>query len=242
MESLVRFLAAPSSCGYLPNETWRLEYDLVRQMSAAEYMERMRRGWRRFGASLFRPQCPMCAACRSLRVLVDRFQPSRSQRRCRKTNEGVVQLRVGKPSVSRAKLELYDRYHAHQTVAKDWPFHDAKDAAGYVQSFVDNPFPTEEWCYYVGMKLVGVGYVDDLPGGLSAIYFFYDPAERARSLGTWNVLNLLEQATARRVPHVYLGYYVAGCASMEYKIRYVPNQLLHPDGIWRDYRTVSPKS
>ena len=70
---------------------------------------------------------------------------------------------------------------------KGWPDHGPKDPADYADSFVDNPFPTEEWCYYLGDRLVGVGYVDVLPDGLSAIYFFYDPDERDRSLGTFNV-------------------------------------------------------
>jgi arginine-tRNA-protein transferase len=202
-------------------------------------MARVVQGWRRFGISLFRPRCPACSACQSLRVLVDRFQPTRSQRRVQKTNQDSVQLRIGPPGVSRAKLDLYDRYHAYQAQAKAWPEHAPRDAHGYASSFVHNPFPTHEWCYYVGTRLVGVGYVDDLPGGLSAIYFFYDPAERQRSLGTWNVLSLLANAAARRIPYLYLGYYVAGCPSMEYKVRFAPNQLLEPDGHWHDFRLTS---
>ncbi len=149
---------------------------------------------------LFRPACRSCTACRPLRVFVDRFRPDRSQRRARRANEGVVQLRIGKPSVTRAKLALYDRYHAHQADAKGWPQHPAKDAASYNHSFVHNPFPTEEWCYHLGGRLVGVGYVDSLPEGLSAIYFFHEPAERHRGLGTWNVLRLIEEAAARGLP------------------------------------------
>jgi arginine-tRNA-protein transferase len=236
METLHRFIVAPSPCGYLPGERWRLEYELVADATPPEYFQRMLQGWRRFGATFFRPRCLTCRACRSLRVPVDRFRPDRGQRRCRKANEGVVRLEVGVPSVTRAKLRLYDRYHAHQAEAKGWPQHPAKDAASYAASFVDNPFPTQEWCYYVGDRLVGVGYVDDLPGGLSAIYFFYDPDERHRSLGTWNVLELIEHARARRLAHVYLGYYVAGCPSMAYKTRFVPNQLLEEDGRWHAFR------
>src|SRR5262249_22454565 len=142
-----------------------------------EYEQRMHEGWRRFGAALFRPRCPACTACRPLRVLVDRFRPDRSQRRVRKANEGVVEVRVGRPAVTRAKLRLYDRYHAFQADAKGWPQHPAHDADSYESSFVFNPFATQEWCYYRGGRLVGVGYVDDLPGGLSAIYFYYDPDE-----------------------------------------------------------------
>jgi arginine-tRNA-protein transferase len=236
MESLFRYIAPPSQCGYLPDQTWRLEYNLVADLTKAEYLEHMIRGWRRFGTSLFRPRCPGCKACRSIRVLVDQFRPSRTQKRIRKANEGVVQLRIGSPWVTRAKLHLYDRYHAFQSEFKGWPVHPPKDAQAYAESFVDNPFPTQEWCYYLDNKLIGVGYVDELPGGMSAIYFFYDPALRDRSLGTWNILSIIEVAARRGIPHVYLGYFVAGCQSMEYKTRFAPNQLLGEDGKWHDFR------
>jgi arginine-tRNA-protein transferase len=146
-------------------------------------------------------------------------------------------LRIGTPSVTRAKLSLYDRYHAYQAQAKGWPEHPAKDASSYANSFVFNPIPTQEWCYFLDGKLIGVGYVDVLPGGLSAIYFFYDPAQRHRSLGTWNILCLLDACAARGLPQLYLGYFVEGCASMTYKARFVPNQLLGADGQWHDFRT-----
>jgi arginine-tRNA-protein transferase len=237
MKSVFHYVAPPSQCGYLPEQVWRLEYEHVAALSPVEYRERLLQGWRRFGHALFRPRCPACSACQSLRVDVRRFRPDRSQRRARKANEGIVALRIGPPSVTRAKLTLYDRYHSHQAAAKGWPEHPAKDAQEYVGSFVDNPLPTEEWCYYLGSRLVGVGYVDVVPGGLSAIYFFYDPEERQRSLGTWNVLSILDAAAARKLPHVYLGYYVAGCQSMEYKARFVPNEVLGPDGSWRQFRS-----
>lgn len=236
MESVFRYVSPPDRCGYLPDRQWQMEYDIVGEMSAAEYMERLAQGWRRFGATLFRPKCVGCHACQSLRVLVDRFRPNRSARRVRKTNESLIHLQVGKPSVTRAKLDLYDRYHAYQAEAKGWPIHEVKDAASYAHAFVDNPFPTQEWCYFMERQLVGVGYVDDLPGGFSAIYFFYDPEIRQYSLGTWNILCQLEQAALRGLPHLYLGYYVAGCRSMQYKARFVPCQVLGIDGQWHDFR------
>lgn len=236
MESLFHYVAAPSQCGYLPDRDWSLEYELVSGLTPALYQERLLAGWRRFGAMLFRPRCRGCDACQSLRVPVERFRPDRSQKRAARANDGRVQIRIGLPTVTRAKLTLYDRFHLHQAEAKGWPEHPAKDARGYAQSFVDNPFPTQEWCYYLNEQLIGVGYVDDLPAGLSAIYFFYDPEFRHRSLGTWNVLNLIRAAADRGLPHLYLGYYVAGCRSMAYKGRFAPNQVFGTDGAWHDFQ------
>jgi arginyl-tRNA--protein-N-Asp/Glu arginylyltransferase len=237
MESLAHYIVPPSPCGYLPEQRWRFEYEHVLTISPEEYLHRLQQGWRRFGTALFRPRCPACTACCSLRVLVERFRPDRSQRRCRRANDKTVELRIGAPCVTRGRLSLYDRYHAFQANSKGWPVHPPRDAYAYASSFVENPLPTQEWCYYVDNRLVGIGYVDEVPGALSAIYFFYAPEERDRALGTWNVLCILEQARARGIPYVYLGYYVAGCPSMTYKSRFTPNQILGLDGRWYDFRT-----
>jgi arginine-tRNA-protein transferase len=254
MESLFRYVAAPSACGYLPDRQWSLEYEYVGAMTPAEYLERLRAGWRRFGCMLFRPACRACRACQSLRVPVDQFRHDRSQKRAWRANEGEVELRIGPPSVTRPKLALYDRYHAFQADHKGWPQHPAKDAASYADSFVRHPFPVEEWCYLLAGRLVGVGYVDVLPdnpppsplggeglgargeGGLSAIYFYYDPDERGRSLGTYNVLTVIDEARRRGLPYAYLGYHVEGCDGMAYKTRFTPNQLRGEDGVWREFR------
>jgi leucyl-tRNA---protein transferase len=236
MESRFRLVSPTSPCGYVSDRTSQYETIVVATMTPAEYFDYMSRGWRRFGHVVFRPRCPSCRACQSLRVDVARFRPSRSQRRNRKLNEGTVRLRIGEPAVTPAKLDLYDRYHAFQADHKDWPSHPPKDAEDYHSSFVANPFPTEEWCYELDGRLVGVGYVDRLPGGLSAIYFFYDPAKRPRGLGVWNVLSVIDRARALGLPHAYLGYHVDGCDSMTYKDDFVPNQVLGPDGTWTNFR------
>jgi arginine-tRNA-protein transferase len=235
MESLFRYVAPPSTCGYLPDQLWSLEYEMVASLTAEEYLGRILQGWRRFGGMLFRPRCQGCQACQSLRVDVEHFRPNRSQRRAARDNASQVQLRIGRPTVSRAKLQLYDLYHSFQADLKGWPQHPAKDPASYRESFVHNPPFTEEWCYYLGSQLIGVGYVDDLPGGLSAIYFFYDPVQRQRCLGTWNVLTVLAEAARRGRSYAYLGYYVPGCRSLEYKASFKPNQILLPDGRWVEH-------
>ena len=233
MQIQYSFLSPPGRCGYLPEQTWSLRYEVVSSLNAAEFGGLLQAGWRRFGLALFRPECTACRRCQSIRVPIETFAPDRSQKRAWKANVNVVSLTIGEPEVTEAKLELHDKFHAYQADAKGWPEHGPQSSGTYADSFVNNPFPTEEWCYWLGDKLVGVGYVDPVPVGLSAIYFFYDPDERERSLGTFNVLNVLAEAKKRGLPHVYLGYYVEGCASLEYKARFKPNEIRDPDtGEW----------
>ncbi len=229
------FSDRPSRCGYLHDRDWRLEYRLAFDLSAEEYAGWLVSGWRHFGRTLFRPRCPACDACRPLRVDVGRFRPDRSQRRAWRANEPDLRLEIADPAAGPGQLDLYRRYHAHQEQAKQWPSREDETEAEYRETFVDNPFPTREWRYYLGEALVGVGYVDPLPVGPSAITFIHDPAHRGRSLGTYNVLALIDHARALGQPHVYLGYYIANCPSMAYKARFTPNQTLGRDGRWGDF-------
>lgn len=242
MISLSRYTLPPGPCAYLPHEEATMQYETVLDLSPAEYLALMQDNWRRFGRSLFRPDCRTCRGCRAVRVRAAEFRPDRSQRRARAANQGAVERRVGRPQVTAEKLDLYDRYHFSQAEAKGWPHGSRRDGRDYAHSFVDQPFAVEEWTYHLEGRLVGVGYVDALDeepralSGLSAVYFFYDPDERGRSLGTWNVLCLIDEAARRGLGYVYLGYYVEGCGSMEYKPRFVPNELRGADGVWRPYR------
>ena len=232
MESAVSFLTTVSPCEYLPDHIWQLRYELVPHLRPADYMERLQQGWRRFGYAMFRPECPSCRRCQSLRVPVATFRPSPSQRRAWKRNRRQVTVQVGAPSLSPDRLDLWARFHRHGHETKGWP---GEEVGGDPGMLLENPFRTEEWTYYVGNRLIAVAYVDALPEALSAIYRYYDPTEAARSPGTFNILSLLAAARERGLPHVYLGYYVAGCRSMEYKRKFRPNEVLGPRGTWEAF-------
>src|SRR5262245_56492834 len=233
METPVRLISPPSACSYLPDQVCQLEYDMSSTVTRDDYMERMHRGWRRIGRAMFRPVCPSCRMCQSLRVPVHTFRTDRSQRRAWKANAGEVTIRIGRPALTTARVDLYRRFHTYQSEAKQWPMPELENLV----ALIDNPFDTEEWSYRLGDRLIAIGYVDALAGGLSAIYFYYDPAERHRSLGTFNVLSVLASARQRRMPYVYLGYYVEGCGSLEYKARFKPNEVLGSDGAWNPFVT-----
>jgi len=220
------FLSPPSPCEYLADRVWQLRHEVALQIRPHDYMNRLQEGWRRFGPVLFRPECPSCRMCESLRVPTNSFRPNQSQRRAWRRNEGEITIQIGSPSASPEKLDLFARFHQHGHREKGWPAETGPD----LWLFLQNPFPTEEWSYYLDDRLIGVGYVDALPEGLSAIYFYHDPDERHRSLGTFNIMQMIEAARDRGLPHAYLGYYVEGCRSLEYKCRFRPNEVLRPGG------------
>ena len=237
MKTLLTFTTRPEPCSYLQAETSQLKYDIVGDLTHDEYMARLQAGWRRFGFSLFRPECPACKACQSIRVDVERFEPDRSQHRAMKANRDVQIIR-GEPDVSEERIDLYDRFHDYRVDTVGWRNHGIGDASNYIEMFVANPFAVEEWQYRLEGKLVGVGYVDVVPNGLSAIYFIYDPEFRNRSLGTFNALSVIQSTRQRQKPFAYLGYYVEGCRSLEYKARFRPNEVY--DGVsrvWRPFKS-----
>ena len=119
---------------------------------------------------------PVRSARRASRSACRWRRSSRTAAAASPQGESEVKLVIGEPGVTAERLGLYDRFHAFQR-GQGVAGPRSEGAAEYTASFVDNPFDTQEWCYFRGAWLVGVGYVDRLPEGLSAIYFFHDPAE-----------------------------------------------------------------
>jgi arginine-tRNA-protein transferase len=79
-------------------------------------------------------------------------------------------------------------------------------------------------------RLLACALTDVLRDGLSMVYSFFHPGEIGRSLGTHMILDHVAEAQARKLPYVYLGYWIRGSAKMSYKARFQPLEALGPDG------------
>jgi leucyl-tRNA---protein transferase len=227
MYLIERVVEKPHPCAYLEDERASLEVRVMLDVGSAEMDGLLDRGWRRFGPVYFRPACAACSECVSLRVVVDRFVPSKSQRRAARACAALRRV-VGEPRVDAARLELYARWHATREERRGWePNPQTRERYGLEFAF---PHPcAREAAFYddaAGGRLVGVGLFDETPRALSAAFFFHEPAYARRSLGTANVVALVADARASGRPHVYLGFRVAGCASLRYKGAFRPHELL----------------
>ena len=137
-------------------------------------------------------------------------------------------------------IRLYYRHHQARSDEVGWPEPEPGQSLFHLWSLADNPFPIERWCHYLDDELVAVCYVDPLTNGYSLVYSFYDPEMKERSLGTWMILSVIEAAKANKRPDIYLGYYVEGCRSMNYKINFNPCEIMDADGNWQELNSDQP--
>ncbi len=85
------YLTAPSACPYLPGQHERKIFThLVGKRAAALNDLLTQTGFRRSQTIAYRPACESCRACVSVRVLVEDFRPSNSQRRAQRANADLV--------------------------------------------------------------------------------------------------------------------------------------------------------
>ncbi len=197
-------------------------------MSGERYGQYMDAGFRRSGNVLYQPICRGCRACQPLRVPVDRFRPDKSQRRCWRRNADLC-VTAGTPQPSAEKFELYQRY------VSQWhgrPTEDGRE--GFERFLYASPVPSIEFCYRdTGDRLLAVGICDVVPEALSSVYFYFDPNDAARGLGTFGAIWEIRYAIQERMKYYYLGYWVEACREMRYKSFFRPNEILCPDQVWR---------
>jgi leucyl-tRNA---protein transferase len=225
----------PTPCTYLPGRISRVRAFLAGSLHPDAYHALMDAGFRRSGRILYQPVCPTCRACVGIRVPVDRFRPSRSQRRCSRKN-GDLLVSVESPQPTAEKHALYAAYqtqwHAGQQSA---------DFASFAAFLYSSPVDTREFLYRTSDgRLLGVGICDLSAASLSSVYFYFDTAAAGRSLGTFSALYEIAYARTHDIPYWYAGFHVAGCPSMSYKSRFRPHELLGTDGTWRASNSLPP--
>lgn len=225
MTELFRLVEPPRECSYLPAETASLSVHAVNDMSGAEYAELLSRGYRRFGMEVFRPACPACRQCRSVRILAQDFEPNASERRVLRKNEN-IRAELHPLFVTPQHIDLYNRYHGFMHGHREWPRQRINHLSYRHQFLAGASHTGRQWLYFKGDQLIGVALVDEVPGAVSLVYCYYDPDWRPQSPGIFSVLTQILYAQRQGLPYAYLGYWVEACQSMSYKGRFQPREVL----------------
>jgi arginine-tRNA-protein transferase len=226
-------ISASAACSYLPGRVSRTQYFYASDLDEFELEQLLSRGWRKFGFYFFRPFCESCRACIPIRVCVNSFTPSKSQRRVQRKNQDI---RIEFATDELVTEEVFKIYEEHSKIR----FDRSADRSDFFQSFGVKSCPSVLSKYYLGQTLSAVGFLDRSSVALSSVYFIYTSEFVCRSPGNFSILQEIEYSRFLGVKYYYLGYLVKGNERMVYKGHFFPQERMNWDtGEWKSDENFS---
>lgn len=232
LQKLQFYVTTSYSCGYLPK---RLAQSLIATpqhlVDANVYSSLIQQGFRRSGKFAYRPHCEHCQACVPVRIVLQDFTPSRSQKRAQRQHQHLTTTVL--PVAFHE--EHYTLYAAYQKLrhAEDKPEKNAADddVEQYKSFLCETNVESVLVEFRENNQLKMVSVIDIVHDGISAVYTFYDATEHKASYGTYNVLWQINWAKQLNFPYLYLGYWIQDSQKMRYKQKFQPLEKLI-DGEW----------
>lgn len=235
---LAFFASAPHPCGYLSGQTAVTVFaDPDASMNTTSYSALAEIGFRRSGSHVYTPHCPQCQACTPARLPVEHFQANRNQRRTLNRAPD-FSITLTEPLFREEAFVLYQKYISHRHAGGGM---DDSDPEKYLE------FLSCDWCktefveFRQDGQLIAVAVQDVLTCGLSSVYTFFDPDFSSISLGRYALLWQIAEAQRRKLPYLFLGYWISDCQKMIYKQEYRPIELFLK-GRWQRFERHQPLS
>ena len=229
LQKLQFYVTTGYSCGYLPN---KLAQSLIASpqhlIDANIYNGLIQQGFRRSGKFAYRPHCETCCECIPVRVVIENFNPSRSQKRAFKQHQNLT-ASILPIAFHEEHYKLYAAYqiarHANEEAEKnDKPEQD--DVEQYRNFLCHSNVESVMVEFRENDQLKMVSVIDIVSDGISAVYTFYETADLKASYGTYNVLWQIDWAKTLDFPYLYLGYWIRESKKMAYKQNYKPLEML----------------
>lgn len=236
LQKLQFYVTTPYSCGYIAKN---LAQSLIASphhlVTTTVYSDLIREGFRRSGKFSYRPHCENCTKCIPVRIVLDQFTPTRSQKRAYKQHSHLTAaiLPLG---FHQTHFELYSAYQALRHATEDdinTTNNTTSEEDQYkqflCQSHVDSVM-VEFKDEHDQLKMVSV--IDTINDGNSAVYTFYDATETKASYGTYGIMWLVNWTKQLKLPYLYLGYWIAESQKMAYKEKFT-QQEKYINGEWK---------
>ena len=135
--NLLKEFSLNDKCSYIKDKEQTTHYKVIENCSTQNCQDLIERGFRRFGKMYFRPICGDCQECQSIKIDVENFTFSKSQKRIIKKASHIKSY-VQVPTLSQAHLDLFTKYHLHMKDKKEWTYNETTPEH-YYQSFVTGP-------------------------------------------------------------------------------------------------------
>lgn len=223
-EGLIKLLNTPiqtpeEQCPYLASEVQTLSVFWATDIDPNENEQLLSSGWRKFGKMNFKPNCINCQKCIPLRVRVQQFAPSKSQKKIINKNHDIL-VQFDELKYKDQYYELYKK-HSKDRFNKE----SVNNEDEFIRSFFD--FTGQQFLslFFLKDRLIAYGILERATDCISSVYFVYDPEFADRSLGTFGAIREIAFAREMGLSHYYLGYWVADCKSLAYKANFKPHEI-----------------
>jgi leucyl-tRNA---protein transferase len=190
-------------------------------------------GWRHFGTWFYRYAVSThwggLRHVLPLRIVLDQFAPSRSQKRVIAKNRD-LRIVIRPSFIDDAKETLF---YVHRERFDD-------NIPDSLYTFLSGepatvPCTNHELCAYDGDRLLAVSFLDVGAASTSAVYAMFDPAESPRSLGIFTMLEAIRYSRERGCRYYYPGYAYRESSIYDYKKKFTALESLDWDEGWRPF-------
>ncbi|MFL2679575.1 MAG: arginyltransferase [Alphaproteobacteria bacterium] len=222
-------------CSYLSGETEKRLYVNLENLKTINFLvsDLTKNGFRRSHSHMYIPICETCNSCIPSRINVTKFNKSKSNKRILKSNTDLFLVK-NNSDIKNQRFKLFHEYCKERH--KDSP----------MSKMTENEF--SDFFYKSKNKTVIYDLIDDsqnifgsilldcLEDGYSAVYSFFKPHEKKRSLGKLLILNVIDKLKSLDLSFLYLGYWIKSSQKMNYKYSF-NNFELYQNGKWIEKET-----
>ena len=229
------YVTAPQKCPYIKGKIERKLFTALYGRNTVNLNDELSlQGFRRSQKVLYRPLCANCSACLSIRVKVNEFSYSKSQKRVINKNKKLIRVKK-KPEATDEQYEIFKKYLNCRHLNGGMSDMDAHEFSSMIEETNVDSEIFEYWELKKDKRkqLVAVCLTDKNKDGLSMVYSFYDPKYNSQSLGKFMILDHINLTISSNLDYLYLGYWIKDNSKMGYKSSYFPAEVFYKNQ-WKE--------